>query len=58
MHCRHRLPWRHAYLTDLYVAPMNFLSLKGMVSHGFEGNHELVCFQNRFFKGWTPPPVG
>lgn len=32
----------NAYMSDLYVAPMEKLSLRGMVSHGFSGDHELV----------------
>ena len=31
-----------ALFSDLYVAPMDALSLTGMVSEGFEGDHELV----------------
>ena len=32
----------HAYMSDLYVAPMEKLSLRGMVSDGYSGDHELV----------------
>ena len=31
-----------AYLSDLYVAPLDRLSMRGMVSTGYEGDHELV----------------
>lgn len=32
----------NAYMSDLYVAPMEKLSLRGMVSDGYSGDHELV----------------
>eukprot|EP00884_Botryococcus_braunii_P001035 jgi/Botrbrau1/10932/Bobra.0025s0105.1 len=32
-----------AYFCDLYNAPLDRLSLAGMVSDGFDGDHELVC---------------
>jgi monoamine oxidase len=31
-----------AYLSDLYVAPVENISLRGAVSYGYEGSHELV----------------
>jgi len=31
------------YLSDLYVADMEECSLRGMISMGYDGDHELVC---------------
>ena len=31
-----------AYLTDLYVAPLDAISLRGAISWGYAGHHELV----------------
>ncbi len=31
-----------AYLTDLYATTLNKMSLAGMVSDGFDGDHELI----------------
>ncbi|KAL4420498.1 hypothetical protein ABPG75_010154 [Micractinium tetrahymenae] len=56
-----------AYCCDLYVTTMDRMSLKGMVSTGFSGPHELVCggfkqvvdamFEGRTLPGAPPCPL-
>ena len=31
-----------AYLSDVYVTTLDKMSIRGMVSNGFDGDHELV----------------